>query len=53
MLQKLINNSKATKKPPKSKKKKPPSPSSSLATKITPNKPKKAGSLLKGAGKDS
>jgi hypothetical protein len=50
MLQKLINGSKATKKP---KKKKPPSPSTSLTTKITPNKPKKAGSLLRGAGKNS
>jgi hypothetical protein len=46
MLQKLINNNKPANKPGKTKPKK-----SSLANKITPNKPKKAGSPSRGAGK--
>jgi hypothetical protein len=45
MLQKLINNSKD--------KKKPKPPKSSMATKITPNKPKTAGSLGRGSGKNT
>jgi hypothetical protein len=48
MLQKLINNTKAKGKTSKSKQ-----PKSSRATKITPIKPKKAGSREKGSGRNS